>query len=362
LTAAVVLRLRRSAGFGLRAMNSPLIQGDDPKVVFLGDSVLDNFFWLRDRSTDLRQVLDQQLREEENLRGYRCVNLAIDQMSSFDLLRRDPFLNPWIHYDRARRRVFENSSESSDKTYEHLVATDGNIYSAKNVQCLKNVRCAVLSVGGNDVYLNSDVQLSLVKSLVPGFRHLREEVASDFRSRLDGIFESLDYALPADTVRLPVIVYHPHHSFSISGLEGMCSGLIARTLQRGSLRHLVTPMARQILWLAQERCLPVLDLSRTFDPNDVRHYGTMDMDSTEPICWSGAEPSDISQVFISELIVHVLNNWTPQRGSVVYWGVPEGRHLEVVMEDRNVSDYPSRYVFGEGASKKCLFGVCLPED
>jgi hypothetical protein len=59
------------------------------------------------------------------------------------------------------------------------------------------------------------------------------------------------------------------------------------------LSCLVTPMAKASLAISRKRGLPVIDLSHTFDPNNERHYGTMSKSSQG---WSGAEPSDISQV------------------------------------------------------------------
>merc|ERR1711998_823304 len=101
----------------------------------------------------------------------------------------------------------------------------------------------------------------------------------------------------------------------------MGGGFLAKGAQSIFLKHLVTPMARQFLIIAQERCLPVLDLSRTFDPHDITHYGCMDEEGSQDTWWSGAEPSDISQTFIADLVVHVLKTWNREKGSVVYSGV-----------------------------------------
>merc|ERR1711990_767670 len=103
--------------------------------------------------------------------------------------------------------------------YKHLVATDGSIKSIQNLGQLQNVRCAVVSLGGNDVYLSRDVQLNLIKSLNPFQWKLREEVAQQFRSRLEAIFAEFDVVIAGSSFVLPVIVYHPHHGFSISGIQ-----------------------------------------------------------------------------------------------------------------------------------------------
>lgn len=342
----------KKAGFGsvpaADVLKSKLFSGNDPKIVLMGDSVLDNFYWLQDRSLDLRNLLERRLQDDETLHDHRCVNLAVDQMSSFDFIERAPHRNGWSQYESARNRVFSDSAEPADRTYAHLRAEDGNIHSVANLRKLKNVKCAVVSLGGNDVYLSRDVQIALIKSLNPFQRHLREEVAEQFRERLLSIFEAFDQVMDPASFVLPVIVYHPHHGFSISGLQSGCKGFLAKTAQSVFLKHLVTPMARQFLVIAQERCLPVLDLSRTFNPNDVTHYGTMDMDGTAEVNWSGAEPSDTSQGFIAELIMHVAKNWTRELGSIVYSGVVEDGRIVEIREDRNEGNYASNYVFSQG--------------
>lgn len=66
------------------------LTNDDPKVVLMGDSVLDNFIWLHDPKRHTRVQLEELLRKETDFKDYRCVNLAVDQMSTFDFEHRDP--------------------------------------------------------------------------------------------------------------------------------------------------------------------------------------------------------------------------------------------------------------------------------
>merc|ERR1719487_878414 len=123
----------KKPGFGsvphADVMKSQLLSGNDAKIVLMGDSVLDNFYWLQDRSLDLRNLLERRLQDDETLHDHRCVNLAVDQMSSFDFLERAPHRNGWSQYENARNRVFRDSAELADRTYAHLLAKDGSIHS-----------------------------------------------------------------------------------------------------------------------------------------------------------------------------------------------------------------------------------------
>ncbi|CAK9100153.1 Uncharacterized protein SCF082_LOCUS46891, partial [Durusdinium trenchii] len=144
------------------------------KVVLMGDSVLDNFFWLQTPTRHLRVQLQEQLAKSRNakVKQLQCVNLAVDQMTTFDFVERKPQENPWETYAKARKLVaFED-----DEDKEYVVDSDGVIRSVENLRRLEDVKWVVLSLGGNDVYLNAEVKGKLLSSLLPNAEGKRKEV------------------------------------------------------------------------------------------------------------------------------------------------------------------------------------------
>ena len=320
----------------------PELVGDAPKVVLMGDSVLDNFVWLKDPKQYLRVQLQRHFEQSDEFREFSCINLAVDQMSTFDFIKRSREENDWHFYEHSRKQVFD-PSESLD--FNYFSASDGSMYSVDNLKRLRNVKHVVVSIGGNDVYLDGDIQLALIQSLLPFCSTRREKVAREFSQRLEMIFLALEEAVPGAKI-IPVIVYHPHYSFSIGGIQSGFLGLIAKVIQRLFLSLLVTPMLRELLLLAQRRKLDVIDLSRTFDASDQRHYGTEQIGVGNKFAsWSGAEPSNISSNFIAILIQHVIHLKDSVEPRVLYADT-RGMDLIRIQEERNCNAYPWYYTFG----------------
>jgi hypothetical protein len=71
----------------------PILTSDQTKVVLMGDSVLDDFVWLANPSVNLRMCVEDALEDQKV--DSACVNLAVDQMSTFDFIRRSPQGECW---------------------------------------------------------------------------------------------------------------------------------------------------------------------------------------------------------------------------------------------------------------------------
>jgi hypothetical protein len=307
----------------------------------------------------LRPVLERRLKEEHkdgddtcaafpdlSLGSFGVINLAVDQMSTFDFIRRTREGNSWYVYSHGRKQLnFENRLDQ-----DYLISQHGNVYSVKNLEKVKNVKYVLVSVGGNDVYLQASIQISLFLSLLPFQSFRREAVGKEFGKRLSRILKKLEAAVP-DAIVIPVIVYHPHYDFSLSGLNHGVGGFIAKTIQKFCLKTMTTAMVRQFMLYARDRHLPVIDLSRTFNPWDVSHYGTEEIGKFNYIDapWSGAEPSNISNVFICRLVEHVMKEFDPrEKVSRVFYGKTEGKQLKQIYSDKNVGPYPDVYQFHTG--------------
>lgn len=289
---------------GIPLLSHPFFNTDTPKIVLMGDSVLDNFIWLDNPADNLRAHLQQACDDAksgspyEHIAGYQVVDLAMDETSTYDFLVRTSDEHPWGTYADARRRVFKTPH------HDYPVAEDGNYYPVEVLRRLRNVHYVILSLGGNDVYLNANNQRDLALSTIPFMGGRSTAVAKGMSDRLRHIVAAIACAAPAAVV-VPVVVYHPHDGFSISGL-GTAPGIgptIARSLQAAFLAGAVTPLARVAIEYAARLQLPVIDLSSTLKRNVASHYGTgPSMKPNRFVEWSGAEPSNAAVDFIARLI------------------------------------------------------------
>ena len=322
----------------------PRLTGNEKKIVLAGDSVLDNFIWLKDPSVNLRVVMERMLQREAS--DTICLNFAVDQTMTFDFIRRTRKSNSWMGYQHERERMckaLHNDSLDRDG-YKHLCSADGSIKSVDNIARLKNVKHIFLSVGGNDVYLRADVQKKLASSLMGC--NGRHEVGKEFKERLNTIVVELKKVISSDTLITPVIVYHPHYDQSLSGLSpNTCLGSVSISIQKMFLSWLVTPMVRSVLEVCSQHSLSAIDLSQTFDPTNIRHYGNMKHPEA-PWNWSGAEPSDVSQIFIAKLMMHVVNH--PPTAPTIFHGKTKGDDFVSVVPTLITESVLKNYKFRTG--------------
>jgi len=188
-----------------------------------------------------------------------------------------------------------------------------------------------LSLGGNDVYLKSEVKGKLVSSLLPQSEGKRKEVAQEFAERLKKVLEEVKSAAP-DAGLILVVPYQPHQDFSLmmgapindegKRIYGDILGDGTRVLERQVLPDLVNPMVKEMIALGREMGCPIVDLSQTLDPSCEEHYGTGEIGKVNELGtpWSGAEPSDVSNDFISQLLAHAIESTGSK--AAVYRGLP----------------------------------------
>ncbi len=227
------------------------------------------------------------------------------------------------------------------------------MYQLANLARLKNVRCILLSVGGNDLLLNPAFQMELAKSALPFQSYRRTALAQQFRQRYEAILDLIRMAAPRALI-VPIICYHPHYQFSLLGVTRGITGAMALQLQKWYLAFLVTPLIQQVIALCHERGFPIIDLSRTFDPSNAAHFGTGEIKTRTPFCaWSGCEPSNISSQFIAELAIYVMKNHNLDGASYLYRGNTNatGLALRSIVRDENSSSYAQHYTFSVGPPK-----------
>ena len=85
-------------------------------VILLGDSVLDNFYWLKDKKECFSKVLTDyitfyELKRKEILEDptrsiFQVINLAMDETSTFNFFDRDPHEQPFFRYSQEKKKFY----------------------------------------------------------------------------------------------------------------------------------------------------------------------------------------------------------------------------------------------------------------
>lgn len=229
-----------------------LINKTMERVALLGDSVLDNFYWLEDKKNDLTNQL--------SLMGYEVGNFAVDESQVKDVLR-----------GCIPRDVYSNA-----RHYPYPVNSNGKVIPLKLVADF-NPNVSVLSIGGNDVRVH-------LTSLMWGFDNFKKNVLEPLRENYNKVI--IDLKSKSNKVIL-VSFYLPYMG------PGSIYSLLS--LLGPNLANLWTDFFFSI---AKEHDLPVINLSSTFDPKNRAHYGSTEI-----------EPSNFSSQCIADLIQYVNNNY-----------------------------------------------------
>lgn len=200
------------------------------KVILIGDSVLDDFYWLPSGSHDVAEQLSQLNHELDVL------NYAVDEFMIQDVRE-----GGYVSERYARSRPYEYPTEEDGKVYPLMHASDADY--------------AVLSIGGNDGRLKISQGDFDVTSLQREYCELVKKTVQKCRKTILVMVYLPCFAEPPfDRLETPV-----------------------RTMAKNWLKI--------VQEVASEHNLAVIDLSRTFDPSDRTHYGST---TIEPSVKSGA--------------------------------------------------------------------------
>lgn len=220
-------------------------------VTLLGDSVLDNFFWLKDKEKDLKYDLETM--------GYEVCNLAVDESRLNDVING---IVPKDVYQKTRH-------------YEYPCNKEGVV---EPLKLMKPCDIVVLSVGGNDFRCN-------LSNLLFGIdKFLSMVINQDFIQKFDNLLSTL--TKNGKKVIL-VCVYSPY------------LGVGSNYQLLASFKDGIYDKVRIFLqYLCKRHNIALLDLSRTFDPYDRSHYGSTEI-----------EPSNKSSRCIAECIEYIDRNY-----------------------------------------------------
>ena len=271
-------------------------------IILMGDSVLDNFYWLKDKTKDVRQQL---LDTYDN--KIKVTNLAVDESTSDDVLYG---MDPSFTYIDARKNngldPYPIDENDGDKVNPLLIAKQ--MIEKKDIKL--NVAeneikpTVVLSVGGNDVRVllfNFNMQ-TIMEGLMK------------FEQNLQLLIEKILFDLNLNLIL--VLCYEPYKDFV--GDYG---------IQRQQLLQIFNIGATKMFELSETYSLPIIDLSRTFNTYDRSHYGS-----------TSIEPSNKSGQFIVDLIQFINNNFpfkSNTKTSKIYYGIKGDDGKGIVQQENN---------------------------
>lgn len=260
-------------------------------IVLMGDSVLDNFYWLNKEKEDVCFQLNKALSNTSKYhKQSKCTNLALDETESKDIFNGK---TPSSVYVKRRNEIGMNPYQISE---------DGIYWPLDQLEKLNNEEIkpthVVLSIGGNDARV----------SLLSNSGDIKKVLIDLQDSFIDNYSKAIDSVLLFNKQIIIVIVYRPGPGF---------------LLELDQTSVLFSKLVPNMLTESRVRKLPVIDLSRTFNPLDKSHYGST------PI-----EPSNKSGLFIVDLIETVLRDFNYEKDeSKIYYGI--GKDIKIDLNEDN---------------------------
>eukprot|EP00455_Lapot_gusevi_P022079 TRINITY_DN2300_c0_g1_i4.p1 TRINITY_DN2300_c0_g1~~TRINITY_DN2300_c0_g1_i4.p1 ORF type:complete len:337 (-),score=89.92 TRINITY_DN2300_c0_g1_i4:208-1119(-) len=265
-------------------------------IALIGDSTIDNIVWVGNQQDTVVGQLQSLLPDSA-----RIAHLAADGFTTRDVLRgRFPMIS-----FRARAQVGD--------PFPGL--EEGKIFEPLRVLAeTPGVTHAVLSVGGNDV-----------RVILGNMRQL-PNVQREFLENYPNIVESILHTLPAPRLALmlqycPSLnadrVYHVYRA--MSALPGPGDGL-------SKLHTLMARMYAPSFHIARVLHLPIIDLTRSFNPHDDTLYH------------SQIEPSAIGSKLIAKIIAHVVQHHDFEGPSKFYWLPSAELETGEVREELNLEE------------------------
>jgi hypothetical protein len=239
------------------------------KIYLVGDAILDNFYWLKDKNQDLRKELSDL--------GHVVNNYAVDNTKVINITNG---IAPKDIYVNSRPYPYPTNKDGNLVPME-LISKDTGISSHFMSYYNTNKNdIVVLSMGGNDIYSNISKILLGAEGFVNSI--LTENFVKDY--------EHVIYSILNKCSKIILIsVYLPY-------------------LGVGSAYGLYSPMSKPIIekWnkfifsVGKKFKIPILDLSRTLNVGNREHYGTDD-----------TRVSNLTNKCIAKCIDHISKNYTP---------------------------------------------------
>jgi hypothetical protein len=270
-----------------------VMNSSDSHIVFIGDSTLDNVYWMTDDDCYGREkCIKEQLVE---LTGGKVTNYAADGFTSKNVLNG---LYPHISYE-IRQQVGDPYPEFQNA--EHNFKFSPLVHLKK----LEGITHAVLSVGGNDI-----------REILGNLNELPNRWMA-FNENYPIIVEEILKVTPNLIIQLQ---YRPSFNQDEHYRVYERIGEMADQVSKGpkvdsvyALNNLMETIYPPIFKIAQDHKIPIIDLTNTYDIYDDSLYR------------SQIEPSEKGGQLTCELIKHVVENHNFSEPSRLYKLNKEGK-------------------------------------
>ena len=285
-------------------------------IVLMGDSVIDNFYWLNDKKLDV----EQQCRNTFG-KNVKIYNLAVDESETRNVLWG---IRPNFTYVNARNSYgmddypvgvgMEEKMDIRDDDFvdsyrdTYAVKKDNVVYPLLALQYylrteLNNIDTSkyykptvVLSVGGND----ARIHLGKLASIMGTSKNVIDAMKKDgFIQNYKEIIRILIDVLNVNVICvLPYQIDATHFIYDYK-------------IKVNELLKIMNFGMNELGKVCEQYNIPIIDLSRTFDPMSVEDYGRT------PI-----EPSNKSGQYIVDLIEYIMKTYsfTSNSTSMIYYG------------------------------------------
>jgi len=250
-------------------------------IFFIGDSVLDNFIWLKNPKQNLIWQMNQKI-IGPNTTNYM---FAVNETETKDIL------------NGKKPSSFHQTGRKKYNLEKYPTNTKGKVFPLKLVKNNINPdrkNYVVLSVGGNDCRV-------CLSSLPKGWEAVWKEMNNSDHNYTNNYKKIIDKLSKMDLTGIILVsVYLPYIDFVKKNYK--------------EIEKVIEKSKKLLFKIAQEFNLPVIDLSKSFDNKNPTHYGREKGNS--PI-----EPSNISSMFISNLVTYVINDFDFEGNvSKIYYG------------------------------------------
>lgn len=225
---------------------TPQTMTEEKEICLIGDSVLDNFYWLADPSKDLRAVLSSK--------GYKTRNYAVDEAQLRDLSDGQVPAEPYV----------------KSRQYPYSTAEDGKVHPLRKIAKYPG-STVVMSVVGNDL------RVAMPKIIFGPSYFVDSVLTAKYRKEYEHVVGKI-------IKHHKLILIMPYMPYTGSGIYVMLS----------PLADLIYDRIREFIYsVGQKYGLPVIDLSRTFDRGNRSHYGSTEIEPSNLTCEVIADGIDL---------------------------------------------------------------------
>lgn len=230
-------------------------------IYLLGDGILDNFYFLTDKTRDLQHELSSH--------GYRVVNYAVEEAKLKDM---QAGMEP--------KEVYKTS-----RPYPYVVDTDHKMYPLQLLASATNVNrsflpaygdiqpfgfkleesvpnTVILSIGGNDLRASPSANILLGVNY-----YVNAVMTKEYLQQYEAIIENIRRRCNRIVL---ITIYTPY----------MGSGALYAMYSKVAI-PVITKWRQGLEKIAQKYNLPIIDLGRTINNAEKSHYGTTDTSLSE---------------------------------------------------------------------------------